>query len=95
MANHHKNSQKSHRNILPFVPATPRLHSQDDVKESTLILGNASVIPYNLASRRRTEFLIVLQYILVFLLSGETLLFLSAPADGLIIQTHPRKKLDD
>ena len=95
MANHRKNSQKSHRNILPSAPATPCLHSQDDEEESILILGNAWVIPYSLASRRRMEFLIVLQYILVFLSSGEILLFLSAPTDALIIQTHPRKKLDD
>ena len=66
-AGHHKNTQKSHQNILPFVPATPCLRSQDDEEESILILGNAWVIPYSLASRHRMEFLIVLQYILVFL----------------------------
>ena len=39
MANHHKNIQKFHRNILPFVLATPCLHSQGDVKESILNLN--------------------------------------------------------
>ena len=95
MANHHKNIQKSHQNILPSAPATPCLRSQGDVKESTLILGNAWIIPYSLASRRRMEFLIYLQYILAFLSSGEILLFLSAPADERTTLTHPHKKLDD
>ena len=67
MANHHKNIQKSHQNILPSVPVTLCLHSQDDEEESILILGNAWVIPYSLASRHKMECLAYPLYILVFL----------------------------
>jgi len=39
VANHHKNIQKSHQNILPSVPVTLCLHSQDDEEESQKIIN--------------------------------------------------------